>query len=218
MQKKNKKLRGGSVPVEQRLATYDGSEPLWNAPHEQIVQEYLCNGYSRKKAYQITYKKSDKQMAHIKRQTWYAIFAREEVKRRISWIFKDRREKFEKNGGKRELIEILKRRVLATPRDYMTWGVDDDGAPIAELIPSEYVDAMGLDSVEITPTQYGDKLKVRVAKKEDVIELIAKLEGMIVDKHQLNASFEVTQNKAANEAYRRRLEKMAAKKVRKKKL
>lgn len=212
---KNKSVRKkvGRKTKAEILATYDGSEPLWNTKHEIMVQEYMCNGYSKKKAYQRAYGRTDEQIEKAsKRRIWSSYFSFEEVKRRMRWILNERRERFENGGGKKDLIEILKRRVLATPRDYMDWGPDDDGAITASVVPSELVDAIGLDSIEVMPTQYGDRIKIKVAKKEDVIELIAKLEGMIVDKHNLNASFEVKQNQAANEAYRKRLDRIAKKK------
>lgn len=199
---------------QERLATFDGSQPHWNPKFEVAIQEYMANHFSKKKAYMVAYNKTEDDMELMKNPTAAvrSVFSDEAVKRRIRWIFEQRRIQFENGGTKQELIELLKRRARSTPKDYFVYDVDDDGRPFGTPIPSEFVDGVGMDSIKFSQTQYGDKIEVKVGNTEAAIELIARLEGHIVDKSQVNASFEVNQNEAANDAYRRRLEKIAKKK------
>lgn len=202
---------GKKLSNAERLATYDGSYPLWNPRYEIAVQEYVTNGFNQRDAYIVAYKRTEEDMATMKKP-WQKIFWQAEVRIRIRWILDQRRIKFENGGTKDELIALLLRRAKSCPTDYFDYDIGENGELVATPIPSKFVDGAGLDSIKFSQTQYGDKVEIKTGNTEAAVELIAKLRGDLVDKHEVNGSFNIAQNEAANEAYRRRLEKLAKKK------
>lgn len=178
-------------------------KPLPNRRHEDLIQEYLSNGFKRPEAYQAIYGTEDRIQAS---KLCYQVFVRPEVKARLKCLYHQSRRNVLR-PEKEDLLDVLMRRISADITDYIKVDYDEDGKPQALIVPTDLMDGQVIDEISIVPTAFGDRVKIKMPDKEKAIDTVAKIQKIISNDANLSGHFVIAQDDAANEAYRRRMEK-----------